>query len=116
MLSEQFYLQPFGADRLAAMSQEQLEQALAWAKQRVIEFGTAQKERERLFNEEGILINVKVFDRMCYGDVMFYGIELELRKRPLNEDRFAQSRIHFNSARNVRRTELRALTKSFLGN
>ncbi len=88
MLSEEVYLGQFGKDRLAAMSQEQLEQALAWAKERVIEFEEAEKERERQFREEGILTHVSVFERMCHWDVMFYETELELRKRrALNEDR-----------------------------
>ena len=34
MLSEEVYLGQFSKDRLAAMSQEQVEQALAWAKER----------------------------------------------------------------------------------
>ena len=42
MLSEEVYLGQFGKDGLAAMSQEQLEQALAWAKQRVVEFEEAE--------------------------------------------------------------------------
>src|SRR5260370_4595556 len=88
MLSEEVYLERFSKDWLAAMSQEQLEDALAWAKQRVIEFDEAEKERERQFREEGILIHVGVFERMCHWDVMFYETELELRKRrALNEDR-----------------------------
>jgi hypothetical protein len=88
MLSEEVYLGRFDKDRLAAMSQEQVEQALSGAKERVIEFEAAERERERLFNEDGILEHVSVFDRMCHWDVMFYETELELRKRrALNEDR-----------------------------
>jgi hypothetical protein len=88
MLSEEVYLERFSKDWLAAMSQEQLEEALAWAKQRVIEFEEAEKERDRQFREEGILTHVSVFERMCHWDVMFYETELELRKRrALNEDR-----------------------------
>jgi hypothetical protein len=44
MLSEEVYLGQFGKDKLAAMSQEQLEQALARAKQRVNEFEESEKE------------------------------------------------------------------------
>ena len=88
MLSEEVYLGQFGKDRLAAMSQEQLEQALARAKQQVVEFEEAEKERERQFREKGIYTHVCVFDRMCHWDVMFYETELELRKRrALHEDR-----------------------------
>jgi hypothetical protein len=65
-----------------------MEQALAWAKQRVVEFEEAEKERERQSREEGIFIHVSVFERMCHWDVMFYEVELELRKRrALHEDR-----------------------------
>jgi hypothetical protein len=88
MLSEEVYLSRFGQSRLAAMSQEQLEQALARAKERVIEFKEYEKEVERQFREEGVLIHISSFDRMCHWDVTFYEIELELRKRrALNEDR-----------------------------
>jgi hypothetical protein len=88
MLSEEVYLGQFGKDRLAAMSQEQLEQALARAKQRVIEFQEYEKEVERQFREEGVLIHISSFDRMGHWDVKFYEIELALRKRrSLNEDR-----------------------------
>jgi hypothetical protein len=88
MLSEEVYLGQFGKDRLAAMSQEQLEQALAWAKERLIEFEKAEKERRRRDEEEGCYTHISVFDRMCYWDVTVYEIELELRKRrALNEDR-----------------------------
>ena len=88
MLSEEVYLGQFGKDRLAAMSQEQLEQALAWAKERVIEFEEAEKELRRRDEEEGCYTHISVFDRMCHWDVMFYETELELRKRrALNEDR-----------------------------
>jgi hypothetical protein len=88
MLSEEVYLGQFGKDRLAAMSQEQLEQALVRAKQQVVEFEEAEKERERQFREEGIYTHVCVFDRMCHWDVTFYEIELALReRRALNEDR-----------------------------
>ena len=87
-LSEEVYLGQFGKDRLAAISQEQLERALARAKQQVVEFEEAEKERERLFREEGIYTHVCVFDRMCHWDVTFYEIELALReRRALNEDR-----------------------------
>jgi hypothetical protein len=47
MLSEEVYLGQFGKDRLAAMSQEQLEQVLARAKQRVTEFEESEKEIRR---------------------------------------------------------------------
>jgi Protein of unknown function (DUF4239) len=47
ILSQEVYLGQFGKDRLAAMSQEQLEQALAWAKQRVVEFEESEKEIRR---------------------------------------------------------------------
>lgn len=88
MLSEEVYLQHFNTGRLAAMSQEQLEQALARAKQRVIEFQEYEKEVERQFREEGVLIHISSFDRMGHWDVKFYEIELALRKRrALNEDR-----------------------------
>jgi hypothetical protein len=88
MLSEEVYLGQFGKDRLAAMSQEQVEQALAWAKEGVIEFEKAEKERRRRDEEEGCYTHVSVFERMCYWDVTFYEIELALReRRALNEDR-----------------------------
>ncbi len=88
MLSEEVYLQQFSKEWLAAMSQEQLEDALAWAKQRVIEFEEAEKELRRRDEEEGCYTHVSVFDRMCHWDVMFYETELELRKQQaLNEDR-----------------------------
>jgi hypothetical protein len=88
MLSEERYLQRFGQDRLAAMTQEQLERALAAAKQRVVEFEEAEERRLRLEEEEGCRIHVSVSDRMCYWDVTFYEIELALReRRALNEDR-----------------------------
>jgi hypothetical protein len=88
MLSEEVYLGQFGKDTLAAMSQEQLKQALASAKQRVIEFEEAERERRRRDEEEGCYTHISVFDRMCDWDVMFYETELELRKRrALNEDR-----------------------------
>ena len=47
MLSEEVYLSHFSKDRLAAMSQEQVEQALVRANQRVIEFEEYEKERRR---------------------------------------------------------------------
>ncbi len=88
MLSEEVYLGQFGKDRLAAMSQEQLERALAFAKERVVEFEEAEKERERWDRENGCYTHVSVFERMCHWDVTFYEIELELRKRrALGEDR-----------------------------
>ena len=88
MLSEEVYLGQFDKDRLAAMSQEQVEQALEWAKKRVVEFEEAERERRRRDEEEGCYTHVSVFDRMCHWDVMFYETELELRKRrALNEDR-----------------------------
>lgn len=87
MLSEEVYLERFSKDWLAAMSQEQFEDALAWAKQRVIEFDEAEKERERQFREEGILIHVSVFERICRWDVMFYETEELRKRRALNEDR-----------------------------
>jgi hypothetical protein len=88
ILSEEVYLGQFGKDRLAAMSQEQLEQALAWAKQRVVEFEESEKEIRRRDEEEGCYTHISVFDRMCHWDVMFYETELELRKRrALHEDR-----------------------------
>ena len=89
MLSEEVYLGQFGKDRLAAMSQEQLEQALARAKQRVTEFEEYEKELRRRDEEEGCYTHISVFDRICHWDVMFYEVELELRKRrALHEDRF----------------------------
>jgi hypothetical protein len=100
MLSEEVYLSRFGKDRLAAMSDEQLEQALAGANQRVIEFKEYEKEVERQFREEGVLIHISSFDRMCQWDVTFYEIELALRKRrALNEDRLTL----LKELRNVRR-------------
>jgi hypothetical protein len=66
MLSEEVYLGQFGKDRLAAMSQEQLEQALAWAKQRVIEFEEHEKELRRRDEEEGSITHISSFERMCY--------------------------------------------------
>ena len=88
MLSEAVYLKQFSKNRLAAMSQEQVESALAWAKQRVIEFEEYEKEVRRRDKEEGCHTHISVFERMCYWDVTFYKIELELRKRrALNEDR-----------------------------
>ena len=70
------------------MSQEQVENALAWAKQRVIEFEQHEKEQRRRDEEEGCYTHISVFDRMCHWDVMFYETELELRKRrALHEDR-----------------------------
>lgn len=47
MLSEEVYLRQFGQSKLAAMGQEQLEQALARAKQRVLEFEEYEKELRR---------------------------------------------------------------------
>jgi hypothetical protein len=47
MLSEEVYLGQFGKDKLVAMSQEQLEHALARAKQRVNEFEESEKELRR---------------------------------------------------------------------
>ena len=89
MLSEEVYLGQFGKDRLAAMSQEQLEQALARAKQRAIEFEETEKERLRRDEEEGsYYTHVSVSDRMCGWDVTFYEIEIGLRKRrALGENR-----------------------------
>jgi hypothetical protein len=88
MLSEEVYLGQFSKDRLAAMSQEQVEQALAWAKERVIEFEKDEKELRRRDEEEGCYTHISVFERMCYWDVTFFEVELELRKRrALNEDR-----------------------------
>jgi hypothetical protein len=52
------------------MSQEQLEQALAWAKQRVVEFEEAEEKRRRWEEEEGCYTHVSVFDRMCDGELM----------------------------------------------
>jgi hypothetical protein len=70
------------------MSQEQVEQALAWAKERVIEFEKDEKELRRRDEEEGCYTHISVFERMCYWDVTFFEVELELRKRrALNEDR-----------------------------
>ena len=43
MLSEEVYLSRFSKDRLAAMSQKQVEDALARAKQRVVEFEEYEK-------------------------------------------------------------------------
>jgi hypothetical protein len=79
MLSEEVYLGQFGKDRLAAMSPEQLEQALARAKLRVVEFKEYEKERQRRDEEEGRITHISSFDRMCHWDVTFYEIELELR-------------------------------------
>ena len=88
MLSEAVYLKQFSKDRLAAMSQEQLEQALARAQQRIIEFEEHEKQLRRRDKEEGCHTHISVFERMCYWDVMFYEVELELRKRrALGEDR-----------------------------
>ena len=67
MLSEEVYLGQFGKDRLAAMSQEQLEDVLARAKQRVIEFEEAEKERERQFREEGIYTRVRLRANVSLG-------------------------------------------------
>jgi hypothetical protein len=88
MLSEEVYLGQFGKHRLAAMSQEQLEQALARAKQRVIEFEEYEKELQRRDEEEGCISHISSFDRMCHWDVTFYEIEIGLReRRALGQDR-----------------------------
>ena len=85
MLSEEVNLGQFGKDRLAAMSQEQLEDGIAWAKQEIAD----QKETQRrLLEEEGSLLGDSPFTSFCHYTVSFYEIELELRKRrALHEDR-----------------------------
>jgi hypothetical protein len=51
MLSEAVYLKQFSKNRLAAMSREQVEDALALAKQPVIEFEEYEKELRRRDHE-----------------------------------------------------------------
>jgi hypothetical protein len=58
MLSEEVYLERFSRDWLAAMSQEQLEDALARAKQRVGEFEEAERELRRRDEEEGYYTHI----------------------------------------------------------
>ena len=70
------------------MSQEQLEQALAWAREQVRDFEERERRIRQHDEEEGCYTHISTFDRMCHWDVTFYGIELAMRKRrALNEDR-----------------------------
>ena len=88
MLSELVWLQGFGQDRLAAMSIEELENGLEWAKRDIIRLEEWRRERERQEREEGVYIHENSSERICYMAEFFYRTELELRKRrALNEDR-----------------------------
>ena len=85
MLSEEVNLGQFGKDRLATMSQAQLEDGIARAKRAIAN----QKETQRrLLEEEGSLLGDSALTSLWYYTVSFYEIELALReRRALNEDR-----------------------------
>src|SRR5260221_14161079 len=84
MLSELAHLQLFAKDRIAAMSLEEVENALETSKRQIAEY----EERHRRNQEAGIHILETSMCRTPYMAKMFYETELALReRRALSEDR-----------------------------